>query len=239
MDDFGRIVYLDVAKTGSTFISAFLQGNLAYQRVKQIKHGRIGSDFKKSSFYFVSVRNPLSQYLSLYGYGCQGAGAIYDRLKNSGHTNLYQPNKESFQQWLQFVLAGENARYLHSDYESIDTELMGFQTFRFLALSFQNPLAQLKPVHDYAALCRLYEKKKIHSLVVRNESLRTDMETLVENQPSSFVDTESAKRFLEESPRMNTSRPLGFDIGSIDEETLSLLGRKERFLLERFYPESL
>jgi len=239
MDDFGRIVYLDVEKTGSSFISKFLQDNMTCQRVEKVKHGRVGSDFKKGSFYFISVRNPLSQYLSLYSYGCEGKGAIFESLKNSGHTQLYQPDKQSFQHWLRFVLSAENAGYLGADYQSVDTELMGLQTFRFLALSFQKPLAKLKPLHDYATLCRLYEKKKIHSQVVRNESLRADMETLVETHLSSFVDVESAKRYLEKSPPINRSPKLGFNIESIDEEAMSLIRRKERFLLERFYPEDL
>ena len=93
MDDFGRIIYLDVEKTGSTFISKFLQENMACQRVRKVKHGRIGNNFKKGSFYFISVRNPLSQYLSLYRYGCGGKGAIYESLAKSEHTQLYQPRQ--------------------------------------------------------------------------------------------------------------------------------------------------
>ena len=239
MDDFGRIIYLDVEKTGSSFISKFLQENMTCQRVKKVKHGRIANDFKKGCFYFISVRNPLSQYLSLYSYGCDGKGAIYESLAKSGHTQLYQPDKESFQQWLQFVLSAENARHLGAEYQSVDTELMGLQTFRFLALSFQKALQKLKPTHDYATLCRLYEKKKIHSFVVRNESLRADMETLVETHLSSLVNVKSAKRYLEKSPPINRSVALGFDIKSIDEKTMSLLRRKERFLLDRFYPGDL
>lgn len=235
MDDFGRVVYLDVEKTGSSFISKFLQENMTCQRVSMVKHGRIGRDFRKDSFYFISVRNPLSQYLSLYSYGCEEKGAIYESLKKSGHASLYQPDREAFEQWLRFVLAAKNSSHLGADYQSVDTELMGLQTFRFLALSFQNPLAKLKPLHDYATLCGLYEKKKIHSQVVRNESLRADMETLVDTRLSSFVDTESAKRYLEKSPPINRSPKLGFDIESIDDETMSLVRRKERFLLERFY----
>jgi hypothetical protein len=239
MDDFGRVVYLDVEKTGSSFISKFLMENMPCQRIAKVQHGRIGRNFKKGSFYFISVRNPLSQYLSLYSYGCEGKGEIYESMIESGHTQLYQPDKESFQQWLRFVLCAKNASYLGPDYQSVDTELMGLQTFRFMALSFQKPLAKLKRLHDYATLCGLYEKKKIHSQVVRNESLRADMETLVETHLSSFVDMESAKRYLQKSPPLNRSPKLGFDIESIDEETMSLLRRKERFLLERFYPEDL
>jgi hypothetical protein len=239
MDDFGRIIYLDVEKTGSTFISKFLQENMACQRVRKVKHGRIGNNFKKGSFYFISVRNPLSQYLSLYRYGCGGKGAIYESLAKSEHTQLYQPDKESFQQWLRFVLSAENARHLGAEYQAVDTELMGLQTFRFLTLSFQNPLKKLKPIHDYATLCGLYEKKRIHSFVVRNESLRADMEILVETHLSALVDIKSAKRYLEKSPPINRSAKLGFDIESIDEQTMSLLRRKERFLLDRFYPGNL
>jgi|TARA_R110002072_G_C7805268_1_gene521991 hypothetical protein len=238
MDDFGRIVYLDVEKTGSSFISNFLQENLTCQRVKKVKHGRIGRNFKEGSFYFISVRNPLSQYLSLYHYGCEGKGEIYDSIKKSGYSQLYQPNKESFQHWLQFVLCAKNAANLGPDYRAVDTELMGLQTFRFLALSFQNALKKLKAVHDYPTLCGLYEKR-IHSQVVRNESLRVDMKNLVDTHLSSFVDTESAKRYLEKSPPINRSPKLDFDIESIDEETMSLVRRKERFLLEQFYPEAL
>ena len=75
--------------------------------------------------------------------------------------------------------------------------------------------------------------------MVKNESLRADMETLVETHLSSLVDVKSAKRYLEKSPPINRSAALGFDIKSIDEKTMSLLRRKERFLLDRFYPGDL
>ena len=96
MDDFGRIIYLDVEKTGSTFISKFLQENMACQRVRKVKHGRIGNDFKKDSFYFISVRNPLSQYLSLYRYGCGGKGGSTNHWRKASTRNFINPTKSRF-----------------------------------------------------------------------------------------------------------------------------------------------
>ena len=44
MDDFGKFVYLDVEKTGSTYISAFLEQHANLQRKKFKKHARVTDD---------------------------------------------------------------------------------------------------------------------------------------------------------------------------------------------------
>jgi hypothetical protein len=239
MDDFGDVVYLDVEKTGSSFVSKFLNDNMKHERNSLIKHGRIGADFRIDAFYFISVRNPLDQYLSLYRYGCKGKGAIYESLSKSGYAALYQPDLLSFQKWLEFVLTPKNAGHLGADYKTVDTTLMGLQTFRFLVLSFQHAILKLKSIHDYESLGDLYDREKIHSEVVCNERLREDMEALVASHLSGYLNVEESISYLRAAPSINKSPQLDFDIGTVDEDTKGLIRHKERFLLERFYPDYL
>lgn len=237
MDDYGKIVYLGVEKTGSRFISQFLSNHLNLQLLEFSKHGRIKDNYRKDAIYFISVRNPLNQYLSLFQFGCNGKGGVFQKLKALGYGNLYQNNIESFDQWLNLMLSPEVTKLIKGGYSKVNIDLIGLQTFRFLVLSFQYPLRILSNINDYAELNRLYDEKKIHRYVLRNENLNHDLMMMVDDCLKPYIkDIASAKNYLLSAERINVSTPLGLDTNALTAKACKLLRAKERFLFERFYP---
>jgi hypothetical protein len=90
MHDFGEIVYLDLQKTGSTFVSEFLKFACVCPEQKFQKHGWITEDLRSSATYFITVRHPHGLYSSLYRYGLDRKGAIYNRLQRAGRLSTYE-----------------------------------------------------------------------------------------------------------------------------------------------------
>ena len=58
MQEFQSFVYLDLQKTGSTFIADLLQRHCKELQVRFSKHSRVGQGYDGNKFYFISVRNP-------------------------------------------------------------------------------------------------------------------------------------------------------------------------------------
>lgn len=71
MFDFDRFVYLDLQKTGSTYVAHFLRYSSKLKLVKRKGHMFITDDYDPSKLYFISIRHPLKIYSSLYRYGLQ------------------------------------------------------------------------------------------------------------------------------------------------------------------------
>jgi Sulfotransferase family len=239
MDDFGDVVYLDVQKTGSTFVSDFLERFLRSSRVNFEKHRPIRRLSRPEVFLFTSVRDPLRQYLSLYQYGCQGRGAIRQRFRKHDLNGFYRGPRASFENWLRFLLDPENAVLLNPRYGRVFPALYGLQTFRFLMLSFENPVQKLAQANSLRRLNKIYDRHKIHSAVVRNESLNQDLIDLCAGPLRQFlIDPDAARDFLGSSPvRTNASARISHALERLHPKTLELVRDREKFLYERFYSE--
>ena len=134
MYDFGKLIYLDLNKTGSKFVLSFLNECLRFELDKSREHEPVRDDYSPNAFYLISVRHPYAQYSSLFRYGLDKKGLVYQRLCQAGNASLY--NKENYNDWLTFVLDPRNAKVLGEDYEKIPKSIdIGFLSYRFLKLS--------------------------------------------------------------------------------------------------------
>ena len=189
MDDYGKVCHLDVQKTGSNYVSHFLRTHLTLPRIKYVRHGRIFDDYDPNKFYFITCRDPLDQYLSLFFYGCDGNGGLFRRLCRHGQSGLYVRSPEGFSNWLRFVLKPENAYLLREGYQRANTALFGFQTFRFLALSFCRPMEIIERFNSIDDVLVSYKINNIANKVIKNEHLssglcelaRTDIRDHIKN----------------------------------------------------------
>lgn len=226
MHDFGEFIYLDVQKTGSTFISNFLELNSSLMPISHVKHGRILQ--KKPAFYFISSRDPVSQYASLYKFGCEGRGLLYKKLRSQNYANLYDKDYSKFEDWLKFILTPNNSIFLDDGYKSNFARLFGLLSFRFLVLSFPRPIRHLETVNSFGALCDLYDSKRLHSFVIRHEKLNCDLETLITRHLSKYmIEPNLAIDSLESLKPLNQTRTVDLDICR---DTRSLIYERERFL---------
>jgi hypothetical protein len=139
MHDFGKIVYLDMHKTGSSYVSQFLNNCCVLDQLKFSKHDWIRDDYRSDCFYFITVRHPQELWLSLYRYGLDCKGDVFNRLKQLNMLHQYQ----SFDIFLKFCLDENNASLLGYDYNSEISNHIGFMSFRFLKLSLQFPMNKI------------------------------------------------------------------------------------------------
>ena len=131
---------MDVQKTGCTFISDVLKKTLNLQPIVEIKHGRFDRSKTADDFVIISRRDPYSQWVSLYNYGCMNLGWLYVRLKSFGLSDqLYTRNKEGLNAFVSYLLHSQNSHLLGEGYQQSKHLDLGFQSYRYLAMSLAKP----------------------------------------------------------------------------------------------------
>ena len=190
MHDFGKFCYLDVPKTGSTFIVEFLDNYSNLKMVEFVKHGRISrpEQMEPGKFFFISVRDPIEQYKSLYFHGAGQQGSVFDHVTKDSPERLqfYDGTEKGFCSWLEYVLEPENIS-VFGTWPDDDGQAFGPMTHRFLSLSFYRPFAVMKNCRDYDQIVDVYHKQKIHNAIVRTESLNEDLAILVDGPLRDFI----------------------------------------------------
>lgn len=235
MHDFGKLVYLDLQKTGSTFVSRFLRETCNLRELREWKHGRLNSRAKRSTFYFVTVRHPLALYSSLFRYGLDGRGGLYGRLSQLGKAQLYRSDESAFNEWLRFVLDYRNAAYLGEGFERVPESFnLGFLSYRYLMVCLTRPQRTLlrKPaaidVVDYA------REKSIVDHVIFNERLNDGLIELSTKIKPEYFDQQKVREFFQEEERVNAAKTEASKLGGVEEELCALIGQKERVLLSLY-----
>ena len=208
MHEFETFAYLDLQKTGSTFISNLLQRYSTEKELAFNKHSRVGQQYDPDKLYFISVRDPLSQYLSLYSYGCGGSGGLYKRIRNAGFEQLYNSSWSGFRRWLNFVLQPRNATFLDRAYGKDKNvhELLGYQSYRYIKLAMRGRFEKLAQCKSRDDIRKLYKKYGIVDFTIRMERLEEDLrELLTRYLRHAISDMNGALRHISEGDRLRTS----------------------------------
>ena len=203
-------VYLDLQKTGTNFIVDFLRRYSCEGEGIRKKHKPTGNGFRHDKLHFISVRDPLDQYVSLYSFGCGAKGALFDRLKKKGHEDMYEGSNSAFQRWLKFVLDPQNAHTVEPRYARAAAgrmpRLVGFQSHRFLYLAVKHPDEAFAHCSTRRELVQAYEKNNIISVTIRYSQFASDLKTLVRNHlPHAIGDMAAALQYLDAAPALNAS----------------------------------
>ena len=177
--EFESIGFIDLQKTGTTTIAKALLQVLDEKEVYKHVHGPVPAQFNRTKLYFVSVREPLSLYISLFNFGTgQRRGALYDSLSRKGLKHLFQPTIEAFESWLEFMLDPASAPLLNRRYgDSAPFESLGLLSIRLLYVSLPNfakrarkdKIRKPEDIRDY------FEKKHVFDDYVRTEHLIGDL----------------------------------------------------------------
>jgi len=210
MHEFESFVYLDMEKTGSTFISRLLKRFARETAIRKRHHSPMGADFDPDKFYFISVRDPLDAYLSLYSYGCQSQGKVYARMRNQGNTNYYDGTEEDFGAWLLFVLQKENAGTLGDRYHLVAdgriARLLGLQSYRYLRLALPDAEALLADCESEDDIRAVFEANKLPKFVIRHENFVDDLCRLIEGPlKDRFDDVAGALDYARNAEPLNRS----------------------------------
>ncbi|PLS20320.1 hypothetical protein [Neptunicoccus cionae] len=213
MLDYGSFCYLDVQKTGSSFVVDFLKRHVAGEPVKFFKHRRVS--FKRAkqdgeTFYFITARDPLDQYKSLYHFGLTKPNSPIRRRLDahfSGGDSLYAEGAAGFHNWLEFMLDPQNARFYEAPYAETHADMFGYMTHRFLTLGLPGKHKELNAFKDREQVLRRYKNKGLPKAVIRNESLNADLAALIKSELGpNLLDAEAAvNELMTSDTRINAS----------------------------------
>ena len=236
MMDYSSFCYLQNQKTGCTFVEYFLR-QFSNQPLKYYrKHAAVNWwNYDENKFYFINVREPTQLYWSLFSYGLDQRGEIFDRLRDKGLFSLYQNGPSGFERWASFVLDATNSSLLNPNYTREIAEQFGFMTWRFLRLS----------CYAFEEIAKSYDHRKTKNIanklivrrVLHQENLRNELSSLVKGELEPFIkDIDAALLWIDNQPRINSSSTiLG---GEINPSIKNTIKNKEEYLYERYYQNS-
>ena len=124
---------------------ASLRQHLALQEVAFDKHGRVNQPPQLKPFgklFFISLRDPLREYQSLYAFGVRYKGTpLRMNLARvcADLDTIYDGTSAGFAAWMDILCSPEMAPDLAQGYTPDLSRLIGLQSFRFLSLSFFEP----------------------------------------------------------------------------------------------------
>ena len=226
MYEYKTFAYLDVQKTASRFIVSVFDKFCKEDAVKKDRHASLAKDYDPSKFYFLSVRDPLDQYISLYSFGCLGKGQVSEWMRRLGLGQFYDQTWSGFECWLECILDPANSEFMGSEYHTV-SKWIGWQSYRVLRLAIPD-------FHDAAANCRskddlkrLYDEMNVVGHVIRYENLRDDLCSLITDKLSYCMRSKQALRYARNAPPLNASDRVDRYMATRE------LGPKIRKLLER------
>lgn len=231
MHDFGKIVYLEMQKSGSSFVNKFLKECCLLKEIKYRKHGVIRDDYDREKFYFITIRHPFDLYSSLYRYGLDGRGGLYKRLKSLEKTTCYT----SFESFIEFVTDPKNAVCIEEGYSEQIANQVGIMSFRFMKLSLQFPLRQMAAKLASGESLLDLEGKFITNLEIRNENLNSELMRLSNELFPDLFNQEKVSKFLGSNERVNAAKtPNDGWIHDKMERVLAQIEKREALLLSRY-----
>jgi len=228
MLEFEDFVYLDVQKTGSTTIRRFLNRFARTPVVCDKKHKPVERR-DDAKLYIISCRDPLKQYLSLYSHGNEGKGGLRARLNTAGMSHLYDGTNEGFSSWLELLLdpIASQKHLLGVDNHRI-LDFVGLQTLRFLTLAFPSPLEVFETLHNKADVKARLATDKLYSVVIKTETLSSDLTKLVIGEHSTiFQRRVAAEGFLAKDRTKNMSINPGIDLKALSSDLVSRVQERD------------
>jgi hypothetical protein len=205
-----------------------------------VLHIGIGADYDPGKFYFISVRDPYEQYLSLYSFGCQRKGKLFKRLSKQGLAHLYDGTAPGFHAWLKFILDANSAAHLPGYGErhlKNIVGIVGLQSYRVLQLAMRDAEQILATCQDRANIRLAFNANNIVQHTIRTETLRDDLVNLLTtNLAGSLTDLEDAKRYVTQEGIRNPSRRVDetWKSGGTEAELRALVRDREWPLCEFF-----
>jgi predicted amidophosphoribosyltransferase len=230
MHDFGKLAYLDVHKTGSSYVSDFLNTCCTLQQVRFSKHDWVREDYRQDCFYFITIRNPIDMWSSLYRFGLDKKGDVYNRLYKIGLSSKY----ESFNSFVEFCLNEKNADLLGFDYNEEISKLIGFMSFRFLKLSLRYPMKQIRQCINNSLNLQALENNFITKLEIKNEMLDEGLINLSMKLYPQYFNAEKVSKYIHSNSKVNASKISKYEIDSLSDKNLENLHHKESLLISRY-----
>lgn len=238
MYEFPGFVYLDPEKTGSTFIFQLLSKYCVDEGIKRDHHQPMPADCDRSKFYFISIRDPLDAYISLYSFGCASRGRMRMRYEREELGHVYDGSTNGFNEWLKYALRANRADVVATDYASSSVaQLLGPQSYRYLRLAIPGSRGRLGECTTRDEIRAFYEKEKLPDFTVRYETFTEDLTRLVRGPLNRWIDdVEEAVDFVKTGRPLNASKRIDEANGdfAVRPKLMERLRDREWFLHELF-----
>jgi hypothetical protein len=242
MHEFENVGYIDLQKTGTTTIANALAEILDEKEVYRHMHGPIPPRFDRSKLYFISVREPLSLYISLYAFGTgERRGGLFKSLQRQGLERLFRPTLEDFEIWLDFMLDPRNAATLNGPYgDAAPFDAVGFLSVRLLFTSlprFKERAAKSK-LRSRAEVRDMFLKKHVFQDYVRTENLGGDLFAFLQCHAERLKFREpltTADEFMSRLQMRNSSKKIpGLNRDRVSPELVRRVREREWLFYETF-----
>ena len=205
MIEFDSFCYLQNQKTGCSMVETFLRQQCTEDIVRYEKH-MAPKQRKPGKFYFISVREPLDTYLSLFNYGLDGKGELFVRLSAAGFRSLYAQGIDGFSDWIDFVLDPTHAVLVYPKGCCPVASQLGLVSSRFLRLAVLDFDRQCGALTGRGAIIDFVELHRLAEAVIRYEALQQELTALVTGPlRHAFANLQAALDWIASSPRVNAS----------------------------------
>lgn len=240
MIEFDTLCYLQNHKTGCTFVETFLR-RFCRQPVRAYRKHAAWLRRDPGKFYFLNVREPLDAYLSLFNYGLDGKGEVFERLHARGHAPLYSQGMQGFAAWLRFVLDPAHAELVYPRESLALAGLVGLQSTRFLRLASPGFEQSAHSMTSRSHITDYLRQMGVVDEVIRFESMIENLTALIEGPLAVAIHSPAdAVRWLRAAPRINASTRRDADTQPmLDQPTRALLMHREWYLFENFYEKEM
>jgi len=237
-----KIIFNHVEKTGGQTLD-FLFRKIFKENIYTTNGHQSILEFN-NTLNIISIRNPLNIYKSLYLYGCEKKGGLYNFIKinKKEKISFYDCSQEEYVNFLKFI-------YEEYRIKQKLNSVCGLVTQRFLRSSLLKiDFQELILIKDYKSLKNFFLNKNKFNFVIKNESLISDLEKLIlyfekkpelecllkENYKENFYKNINIKKnFTSEENKIKINNEL------LPVEIKNLIFEKEKLIFELFYPESL
>lgn len=240
------LVFMELHKTGSSHIRRTLKELLDGEIVGH--HNRAPRKlFAENRKFIGSVRNPWDWYVSLWAYGCDKKGAIFDNVtlaKESGPANSQQDwvktyadvdDKEAFRQWLHMMHDEQNFPTIESNYAQFPlSRVAGLFSFRYLSL-FCTKVRGAKKLRSLSIDDEIKNYEAEFCFIdrfIHLESLEADLFRVLEDFAGGVSD-KTKSEVLSRKKSNASSRIHGAEY-YYDQKSADLIAAREKLIIDKF-----
>jgi hypothetical protein len=259
-----KLCFLQLHRTGTTHIAKLLKKYIPEGNQIGFHNRATKDIYNSNLFFLGSVRNPWDWYVSTWGKGCDGVGITYKRLTEkkfyfnnlgfktkpwlSPYIFLQQINKplnkwrelysdpknpENFRSWLKLYLQ-ERIFDDPSGYGISDiNKFSGHLSYRYLTLFLKNDRKLFdNSIKNYSDLKKLDEQDNVLNYVIKNENLVKDLLNCLDKFEIKINEQERKIMYsLEKTNKSNRDQDF---LRYYDQDTLDLVGKKEKLIIEKY-----
>ncbi|MGA1868176.1 MAG: hypothetical protein ACMUJM_06470 [bacterium] len=246
-----KLIYLELQKTGSTYIASLMSKCVEGTRIG--RHNLL-KDYETNKFIVGSIRNPWDWYVSLWAFGCGKKGELYNRLTNrkiishhpfhelakpihlwkDAYKDYTSPN--CFQSWLRLIHDTRRKMDIGENYyKSSICEFGGLMTYRYCKFYLKNFLSKRYStnIHTLDELKNLDKKSNILKGTIRNESIKDDLIRVLHDAGHTIDKKIILQIYNNINKKINQSEHLDPKY-YYDKETIGLVAQRDKFLIEKY-----